>query len=144
MSHSNSANQEMCVDMSSKSYGYRLAIPNVLETASETKLSVSSYCIKFFYISAPYSIRELIIGTGYESLFILTMIGYGIYWSLNHQSSTWGTGNISCEIWHLLSVLLVLILFSGVVLVAGRWYKNRKRKICNQMNKSLQRDIIHS
>ncbi len=48
MSKFNGANQEVCVDMSSKSYGYWLAIPNVLEMASETKLSVSSYCIDFF------------------------------------------------------------------------------------------------
>ncbi len=112
--------------MSSKSYGYWLALPNVLENASETMLSVSS--IEFFASQTPYSMRGLMIGSGYGSLFIFTVIGYGIYWLFTHQSSTWGTGIISCDVWYLLSVLLVLILFSGVFLVAGRWYKNRKRE----------------
>ena len=53
---------------------------------------------------------------------------YGIYWPYTQQSSTWGTGIISCEFWYLLSVLLVLIIVSGILLAVGRWYKNRKRQ----------------
>ena len=68
------------------------------------------------------------IGVGYGSMFLFTMIGYGIYWPFTWHSSTWGTGIISCEFWYLLSVLVVLIIVSGILLAVGRWYKNRKRQ----------------
>ena len=72
--------------------------------------------------------RGLMIEAAYGSVFIFTMIGYGIYWPLTHQSSTWATGVISYEFWYLLSTLLVVIIFSGLLLALGRWYKNRKRE----------------
>ena len=59
------------------------------------------------------------------------MIDYGIYWPFTKQSSTWGTGVISCEFWYLLSTLIVIVLFSGALLIAGRWYKNREDVLPN-------------
>ena len=72
--------------------------------------------------------RGLMIGASYGSMFIFAIIGYGIYWPLTHQSSTQAMGVISCEFWYLLSTLLVVIIFSGLLLAVGRWYKNRKRE----------------
>jgi hypothetical protein len=91
-----------------------------------TVLSIAG--IDFLASQTPYSMRGLIIGTGYGSIFVFMMIGYGIYWPLTKQSSTWGTGIISCEFWYLLSVLLIMIIFSCLLLAVGRWYKNRKRE----------------
>ena len=71
--------------------------------------------------------RGLTLGTVYGIIFIFTMIGYGIFWPFTRHFS-WGTGIISCEFWYLLSVLLVMIIFSVLLLIAGRWYKNRKRE----------------
>ena len=68
------------------------------------------------------------IGVGYGSVFIFTVIEYGIYWPFTHKLSMWGTGIISSEVWYLFTVLLVLIVCSGLLLVLGRWYKNRKRE----------------
>ena len=103
-----------------------IAVSQFLDSTSKILLSISG--IEFVASQTPYSMRGLMIGAGYGSVFIFTMIGYGVYWPFTHQSSTWGTGIISCEFWYLLSVLLVIIIFSGLLLAVGRWYKNRKRE----------------
>ena len=72
--------------------------------------------------------RGLIFGAGYGSVFIFIIIGYGIYWPFTHRSINWGPGVISCEFWYLLLALLIIMIFSVLLLVAGRWYKNRKRE----------------
>ena len=112
--------------LTKNSYKYWLAVPYSFATIGMTTIYISS--IEFLASQTPYSMRGLMIGAGYGSVFIFTMIGYGIYWPLTHQSATWATGIISCEFWYLLSVLLVLIIFSGLLLAVGRWYKNRKRE----------------
>ena len=103
-----------------------VAIPNILANISITLLGISS--IEFLVSQTPYSMRGLMIGLSYGGVFIFSTIGYGIYWPFTHHSSTWGTGIISCEFWYLLSVLVVLIIVSGILLAVGRWYKNRKRQ----------------
>ena len=112
--------------LSWSSYRNWMAIPNFLGTISIAMVSISS--IEFLASQTPYSMRGLMIGAGYGSVFIFTIIEFGIYWPFTHQSSTWATGIVSCQFWYLLSVLLVLIIFSGLLLAVGRWYKNRKRE----------------
>ena len=112
--------------LSWSSFKFWMAIPNFLKTISMVMVSISG--IEFLASQTPYSMRGLMIGAGYGSVFIFAMIEYGIYWPFNHQSSTWGTGVISCEFWYLLSVLIITVIFSVLLLVAGRWYKNRKRE----------------
>ena len=109
-----------------KSYRNWMAIPNLIQNVSTLMLSISAG--EFLASQTPYSMRGLMVGVGYACVFIFTIIGYGIYWPLTRLSSTWGTGIISCEFWYLFSVLLVSIIVSGLLLVAGRWYKNRKRE----------------
>ena len=53
--------------------------------------------LNFFVSQTPYSMRGLIFGVGYGSMFIFAIIGYGIYWPFIHLSTTWGTGIFSCE-----------------------------------------------
>ena len=103
-----------------------MAIVQLIDIISVTMLTISS--IDFVISQTPYSMRGLMVGAGYGSVLLFTMIGYGIYWPFTHHSSTWGTGIISCEFWYLLSVLVVLIIASGILLAVGRWYKNRKRQ----------------
>ena len=112
--------------LSSSFNSHWIAFVQLLNIISLTVLSISG--IDFLASQTPYSMRGLIIGTGYGSIFVFMMIGYGIYWPLTEQPSTWATGIISCEFWYLLSVLLVMIIFSVLLHVAGRWYKNRKRE----------------
>ena len=80
-----------------------IIIPTLLLSLSLTLLSISG--IEFILSQTPYSMRGLMIGVGYGSMFLFTMIGYGIYWPFTWHSPTWGTGIISCEFWYLLSVL---------------------------------------
>ena len=104
---------------------YLTIISELLESLSLILVSISG--IEFLFSQIPYSMRGLIVGAIYGIMFIFTMIGYGIYWPFT-QHFSWATGIISCEFWYLFSVLLVMIIFSGLLLVAGRWYKNRKRE----------------
>ena len=104
---------------------YLIIVPRLLQSLSLTLLSISG--IEFLLSQTPYSMRGLMIGAAYGIMFIFTMIAFGTYWPFT-QHFSWGTGIISCEFWYLLSVLLVLITFSGLLLAVGRWYKNRKRE----------------
>ena len=105
-----------------------MVIPNVLETICITMLSISS--IEFLASQAPYSMRGLMIGLSYGSMLLFSIVEYGIYWAFTQPLSAWKNdiGIISCEFWYLLSVLVVLIIVSGILLAVGRWYKNRKRQ----------------
>ena len=107
-------------------YRYLMAVESILELVSLAILCISS--IEFLASQTPYSMRGLMIGVGYGSVFIFTVIEYGIYWPFTHKLSMWGTGIISIEVWYLFTVLLVLIVCSGLLLLIGRWYKNRKRE----------------
>jgi hypothetical protein len=97
-----------------------MAIPSFLQTISIALVGTSG--TEFLASQSPYSMRGLMIGASYGSMFIFTMIEYGIY---TGHSSNWDTAVVSCD---LLLLLLVMIIFSGLLLVAGRWYKNRKRE----------------
>ncbi len=112
--------------LSWSSYRNWMAIPNFLDMVRRTMVSISS--VEFLASQTPYSMRGLMIGVAYGYTFIFSIIGYGIYWPFTHLSKTWATGIISCEFWYLLSVLLVSIIFIGLLLAVGRWYKNRKRE----------------
>ena len=103
-----------------------MVIPNILEIICIAMLSISS--IEFLASQTPYSMRGLMAGLSYGGVFLFSIVEYGIYWPFTLQLPTWGTGIISCEFWYLLSVLLVLIIVSGILLAVGRWYKNRKRQ----------------
>ncbi len=112
--------------MSSSAYRNWMAVSSTFHVVSFAILSVSS--IEFLASQTPYSMRGLMIGAASGSVFIFTMIEYGIYWPFTQQSLTWDVGIISHEGWYLLLVLFILILFSGLLLAVGRWYKNRKRE----------------
>ena len=112
--------------LSLSSYRNWMAIPNFLGIVSNAVLSIST--IEFVASQTPYSMRGLIVGAGYGSVFVFAMIGYGIYWPFTHQSSTWATGMYSREFWYLLFVLLTSLFISGILVVVGRWYKQRKRE----------------
>ena len=99
-----------------------MAIILVLDSLALTLLYISAF--EFFASQTPYSMKGLIFGAGFGGKYIFTIIGYGIYWSFTHLSIKWSSGVISCEFWYLLLALLI----SGLSLVAGKWYKNRKRE----------------
>ena len=66
-----------------------------LDMISTTLVCISS--AEFLVSQTPYSMRGLMIGVAYGSVFIFAAIGYGIYRPFFHQPSTWATGIISCE-----------------------------------------------
>ena len=122
-------NVSQCIFQQAISSNYNsgwMAITLILDSLSQALLFISA--IEFLVSQTPYSMRGLIFGAGYGSVFLFTIIGYGIYWPFIHLPKSWGTGIISCEFWYQLLVLLVMVTSSGLLLVAVRWYKNRKRE----------------
>ncbi len=59
---------------------------------------------------------------------VYCVMGFGILHPFTKQSAAWGTGIISCEFWHLLLMLLILILNGIMMGILMKWYKNRKRE----------------
>ena len=105
--------------------GYLIIVSRLLQSVSLTVLCING--VEFLLSQIPYSMRGLMIGVVYGTTLIFTMTAYGIYWPFT-QHFAWGTNIISCEFWYLVSVLLILLIFSGLLFVVGRWYKNRKRE----------------
>ena len=103
-----------------------MAITLVLDSLAQTLLYINAF--ELIMSQTPYSMRGLIFGAGYGSMFIFIIISYGIYWPFTHRSINWGPGVISCEFWYLFLALLIIMIFSVLLLVAGRWCKNRKRE----------------
>ena len=103
-----------------------MAITLVLDSLAQTLLYINAF--ELIMSQTPYSMRGLIFGAGYGSMFIFIIISYGIYWPFTHRSINWGPGVIRCEFWYLFLALLIIMIFSVLLLVAGRWYKNRKRE----------------
>ena len=103
-----------------------MAIPNFLSVSSTAVFGIA--CVEFLASQTPYSMRGLVTGAACGSIFFFCIIGYGIYWPFTQQWSLWDKGIISCNFWYLLSVLLVLLIFSILFLTVGKWYKNRKRE----------------
>ena len=101
-------------------------IAQLLERISQAVLCISA--LEFLVSQTPYSMRGLMFGVGYGSIILFTSFGNLTFWLVKQQSSTWATAIISCEFWYLFSLLLGLIVFSGLLLAVGKWYKNRKRE----------------
>ena len=98
----------------------------LLDTISQAVICKSA--LEFFASQTPYSMRGLMLGVGYGSILLSSLFGSSLFLLVTHQSSAWATGIISCEFWYLFSLLLGLIILSGLLLAVGRWYKNRKRE----------------
>ncbi len=103
-----------------------IILAQLLGTISRAIVCISG--LEFLVSQTPYTMRGLLFGVTYGSALIFTLIGSGTFHLITQGSSTWGTGVISCEFWYLFSLLFVLIIFSGLLLIVGRWYKNRKRE----------------
>ena len=77
---------------------------------------------------SPYSMRGLLLGAMYGSVIMYFAIGYGIFKPFTRHSTVWGTGIVSCEFWYLLLILLLLMVYTIMLCILMKWYKNRKRE----------------
>ena len=85
---------------------------------------------EFICSQSPYSMRGLLFGAAHCSVVLYYTVGYGIMQAFTKQSTSvaWGTEIISCELWYLFLILIILILNSIMVCILSKWYKNRKRE----------------
>ena len=103
-----------------------MILPHLLNSVSIVTFSIGVF--EFICSQTPYSMRGLLLGTMYGSVVLYCVLGYGIMQPFMKQSTTWGTGIISCEFWYLLVILLILILDSIILFTLVKWYKKRKRE----------------
>ena len=103
-----------------------MILPQLLNSVSIVTFSIGA--LEFICSQTPYSMRGLLLGTMYGSVVLYCVLGYGIMQPFMKQSTTWGTGIISCEFWYLLVILLILILDSIILFTLVKWYKKRKRE----------------
>ncbi len=103
-----------------------MALPDFLLIMSTVFFIFGSF--EFMCAQSPYSMRGLLFGTGYGSVVLFNILGYGIMQPFIRLPFRWGSGIISCEFWLLLLILILLIistvLFCGII----KWYKKRKRE----------------
>ena len=103
-----------------------MAVPLLLHSLSITAIAIGAF--EFFASQTPYSMRGLIMGMVYCTLTLFAALGMGISVPFTKQSSSWGTGTISCGFWYAV-LLLVIEVLGGLMFVAmKRWYKKRKRE----------------
>ena len=126
--------------LSSTVNSWWMAIPN--SSMSFILLGVGAY--EFFCAQTPYSMRGLIFGCAKGSAIVFLLIGYGISEPFTQHLINWGTGTISCGFWYLLSMGLLMMIFTAMLLILIiKYYKYRKReRMCYQMNISLLKNTM--
>jgi peptide/histidine transporter 3/4 len=114
-------------DAWSASLDYRwMAVPDFLYSLSITLFGIGA--IEFLVAQSPYSMRGLMVGSGYGILSLSAALIAAASIPFTRRLSVWGTGVISCGFWFGLLLLIVEVLVGIVFLVAARYYKKRKRE----------------
>ncbi len=97
-----------------------MILPQVFNSLSILIITSAIGAFEFICSQSPYSMRGLLFGATYGSMVLYCAMGFGILHPF--------TGIISCEFWHLLLMLLILILNGIMMGILMKWYKNRKRE----------------
>ena len=103
-----------------------MAIPNIVNSTSFILIGIGAY--EFFFAQTPYSMRGLIFGCANGSFIVFLVVGYGISEPFTQHLINWDTGIISCGFWYLLSIGLLMVIFTAILLILIKYYKNRKRE----------------
>ena len=120
-----------CYSMANGSLGTSMdfkwmMVPLLIHSLSLCLLGIG--CIEFIASQSPYSMRGLLMGTGYCMFALCAAIGVGISIPFTHYPSIWGTGIISCGFWFALLLLVVEVLAGVMYTIMLMWYKKRKRE----------------
>ena len=103
-----------------------MILPRLLHSTSLIALATGAF--EFICSQSPYSMRGLLFGAMYGSVVLYRVIGFRIFKSFTKQSIVWGAGLLSCEFWYLLLILLFLMVYTIMLCILMKWYKNRKRE----------------
>ena len=103
-----------------------MAIPDFLYSLSITLLGISA--TEFIVAQSPYSMRGLIVGSGYGILSLSVALILAVSIPFTRRLSVWGTGVVSCGFWFALLLLIIEVVVSIMFVVTMRYYKKRKRE----------------
>ena len=84
--------------------------------------------IEFYCSQVPYSMKGLLLGSVYGMAFIYVGLFQLLAIPFSIKSVTWGVGTLSCEFWHQLTLLLLLLALLTIFVLIAKWYKRRKRE----------------
>ena len=111
----------------STSFDYHLmVIPDIVQSSSILMVAVGG--LEFLSAQVPFSMKGIILGVSYGSVFIFSVIGALIMWPFQMRLSSWGSGVVSCGFWLNILLLLVQLLTCFVLVPLTRRYKQRKRE----------------
>ena len=114
-------------DAWSSSLDYRwMAVPDFLYSSSITLFGIGA--VEFIVAQSPYSMRGLMVGSGYSILSLSAALIAAASIPFTRQLSVWGTGVISCGFWFALLLVVVEIVVGVMFMVVARYYKKRKRE----------------
>ena len=109
------------------SLDYRwMAIPDFLYSLSITLLGIGA--VEFIVAQSPYSMRGLIVGSGYGILSLSVALIVAVSVPFTRRLSVWGTGMVSCGFWFALLLLIIEVVVGIMFVVTVRCYKERKRE----------------
>ena len=115
------------IDAWSLSLDYRwMAIPDFLYSLSITLLGIGA--TEFIVAQSPYSMRGLIVGSGYGTLSLSAALIVAVSVPFTRRLSVWGTGVVSYGFWFALLLLIIEVVVGIMSVVTVRCYKKRKRE----------------
>ena len=114
-------------DTWSASLDYRwMAIPDFLYSISITLFGIGA--TEFIVAQSPYSMRGLIVGSGYGILSLSAALSVAASIPFTKRLPVWRTGVVSCGFWFTLLLLIVEVTMGIMFMVTVRYYKKRKRE----------------
>ena len=103
---------------------YWIAILDFLQALSITMLQIG--VTKFLSPQVPHFMKGLMIGMTCCFLFISSAIWFVLSIPFTVNSTTWGSGVISCGFWFSLIIATTQICTCPILIILTRWYKKRR------------------
>ena len=106
-------------------YRWTILVEILLAVSNQFMLVAS---IEFYCSQVPYSMKGLLAGSVYGMVFVFVGLSQLLAIPFSIQSITWGVGTLSCEFWHQLTLLLIILALLTIFVLTAKWYKRRKRE----------------
>ena len=109
------------------SFSYnRMILPDALYALSLTMASIGS--LEFVSAQVPYAMKGVILGVTFCSVVSSIGLNTAMIIPLQHKTSIWGTGIISCGFWYTLVHIIFCTTGCIATIITTKYYTERKRE----------------
>lgn len=109
------------------SFNYNwMVLPDCLFVVSLTLMLISG--LEFIISQVPYAMKGIILGVGFCSVVSSLGLNSATIIPLQHKTSVWGTGIISCGFWYALVHIMFCSIGCITLAIITKCYKKRKRE----------------